>query len=228
MKFVYICSPYRGDDETNIKNTVQYCKNALDLGVAAFSPHLYFAQFYENDISDQQNVGLQTGLRMLEKVDELWVMGTVHSRSMQEEIKCANEQKLPVYYVPEPLKISTYPVSADDNRLLTEMDCREESRLSHYDGEMVVLSHESLKPEFRTPRNQIWRVSHGPGSRPDFKYSDTVHLWHPADHDTLVVARREVLGIIKPEVLEQLEAYYPEFTSLDLETETQEQEELSL
>ena len=36
MRLVYLCSPYRGDYETNIRLAKQYCKNALESGVVAF------------------------------------------------------------------------------------------------------------------------------------------------------------------------------------------------
>ena len=39
MKLVYIASPLRGDYNQNIKNTVEYCKNACDMGVLAIAPH---------------------------------------------------------------------------------------------------------------------------------------------------------------------------------------------
>lgn len=228
MKLVYICSPNHGDYETNRKNAFQYCKNALDLGVVAFAPHLYFAPFFEDAIPEWRAAALKAGLQMLEKADELWVMGAVHSEGMLGEITCAKEQNIPVYYVSEPLDLSTYPVSADKNSLLTEADCEERSRAAPYEGKLVVLSHENLKPECRTPRNQIWHVTHGPGSRPGCKFSDTVHLCHPADHDTLAVSRGKILGIVKLEVLEKLTVLYPELCYGNREEEVWEPEELNL
>ena len=76
---------------------------------------------------------------------------------------------------------------------------------------MVVLSYNSLKPEYRFPRNQIWYASHGPGCGPGAKFSDTVHLYHPIDEDRMAVSRREILGEVRPEVLEMLQQLYPEF-----------------
>ena len=68
MRLVYLCSPYRGDYETNIRLAKQYCKNALESGVVAFAPHLYFAQFYPDTIPEQRKAGLEMGLNMLDKI----------------------------------------------------------------------------------------------------------------------------------------------------------------
>jgi len=38
MKMVYIASPLRGDYNQNIKNAVEYCRNACDMGVMALAP----------------------------------------------------------------------------------------------------------------------------------------------------------------------------------------------
>ncbi|WP_373265967.1 DUF7768 domain-containing protein [Hungatella hathewayi] len=211
MRLVYLCSPYRGDYETNIRLVKQYCKNVLESGVVAFAPHLYFAQFYPDTIPDQREAGLAMGLNMLEKSDELWVMGRIHSEGMLGEIKFAKKHNIPVFYVPEPLEIKSYPISADENELLSERDCLEESQNRSYEKRLVVLSYNSLKPKYRIPRNQIWYASHGPGCGQKTKFSDTVHLYHPIDGDCMAVSRREILGEVRPEVLEVLQKLYPEF-----------------
>ena len=111
----------------------------------------------------------------------------------------------------EPLETETYPIGKDGNELLSEKDCMEESQKGNIENQLVVLSYKSLKPEYRLPRNQIWYVSHGPGCNPDSKFSDTVHLYHPMDRDRMAVSRREILGVVKPEVLKELQQLYPEF-----------------
>ena len=82
MKLVYIASPLRGENPSgkdykkNIEQAAKYCENACSLGVLAFAPHLYFTQFYNDTIPEQREKGLEMGLAMLEKCEELWVMGT--------------------------------------------------------------------------------------------------------------------------------------------------------
>lgn len=74
------------------------------------------------------------------------------------------------------------------------------SNSKEYEDEIVVLKEEKLKEEYRTPINQIWECTHGPGTRPDYKSSDTVHIKHIIDKDRMAVGRCDILGIIKPDV----------------------------
>ena len=97
---------------------------------------------------------------------------------------------------------------------------------------LVVLRHESLKPEYRNACNQLWIVTHGPGCEgKGGSFSDTVHLYHPIDKDhmavsRMAVSRREILGFPKGETLEILKNAYPEFVSGIAEYGQEEEEEL--
>ena len=71
MKLVYIASPLRGDYEKNIRLAAEYCEKACSLGVIAFAPHLYFTQFYNDTIAEEREKGMEMGLAMLEKCEEL-------------------------------------------------------------------------------------------------------------------------------------------------------------
>lgn len=82
MKLVYLCSPLRGNYEENMKRATEYCKTASELGVIAFAPHLYFTQFYRDTIPEEREKGLQLGLAMLDKCEELWVMGNRITQGM--------------------------------------------------------------------------------------------------------------------------------------------------
>lgn len=211
MKMVYIASPLRGDYNTNIKNAVEYCRLAGERGVLPLAPHIIFSQWCNDTVPKQREQGLQLGLALLEKADELWIMGEKISEGMRGEISFAMEHDIPAYHITNPLQPEGYPVSADENRLLSKFDCVPESSRSNYEKQLVVLRHEHLKAEFRTPRNQIWLVTHGPGCRPNYVHSDTIHLRHPVDCDYMAVGRSEVWGIAKPEIMAQIQSVYPEF-----------------
>ena len=120
MKLVYIASPLRGeilsekDYSKNIKKATEYCEKACSLGVLAFAPHLYFTQFYNDTIPEQREKGLEMGLSMLEKCEELWVMGKNISQGMRGEIAHAKNLGIPIYHVEMPDDIMYYPVSADN------------------------------------------------------------------------------------------------------------------
>ena len=46
---VYICSPYSGDVEHNVKAAQGYSRHAVDKGCIPLAPHLLFPQFLQED-----------------------------------------------------------------------------------------------------------------------------------------------------------------------------------
>lgn len=209
MKLIYLASPLREDYDRNIKNAVEYSRLASECGVLPLSPQIIFSQWCNDTIPQQRDQGLRLRLALLEKCEELWVMGTEISQEMQGEISFAEEHGIRTYYVGYPTLKEFYPVSTDEIPLLNGRDCREGSTGENYEGSFVLLDYESLKPEYRNARNQLWVATHGPGCRTDGKFSDTIHLVHPIDQDTMAVARQELLGIPKEETLKLLKNAYP-------------------
>lgn len=181
------------------------------MGVLPLAPHIIFSQWCNDTIAEQREQGLKLGLSLLSKCEELWVMGTQISEGMRGEIAFAKDHGIPTFYVEQPHELDYYPVSADEQSLLCRQDCIPGSSGTSYENQTVILQYERLKPEYRSPRNQIWICTHGPGCRPNFIHSDTIHLCHPVDGDYMAVGRSEVLGLVKPEVLEKLKCVYPEF-----------------
>lgn len=224
MKQVYIASPLRGDYDTNIRNAVEYCRLAAQSGVLALAPHIIFSQWCNDTIPEQREQGLKLGLSLLEKSEELWVMGTRFSQGMQGEVEFAKKHGIPTYFISHPLEPSYYPISKNGARLLSGIDCVEQSAKEDYAGKFVVLRHEQLKQEYRTPENQVWLVTHGPGCRPDYLHSDTIHLRHPLDGDRMAVGRGDVLGEIKPEILSKM--FLTELDSCALSGELELNEDL--
>lgn len=209
MKQVYLASPLRGDYDRNIKNAVEYSRLASECGVLPLAPHIIFSQWCNDTIPQQREQGLKLGLALLEKCEELWVMGTEISQGMQGEIHFAQEHGIRTYFVGYPMLKDFYPVSTDNTPLLNGQDCREGSTEADYEGSFVLLDYGSLKPEYRNARNQLWVATHGPGCRATGKFSDTIHLVHPVDRDTMAVSRRELLGIPREETLDYLKDAYP-------------------
>ncbi len=136
------------------------------------------------------------------------------AEGMQGEVDFAREHGIRTYFVSYPILKEYYPVSTDEVPLLNGQDCREGSREENYMDRLVVLRLESLKPEYRNARNQLWIVTHGPGCEgKGGNFSDTVHLYHPIDKDHMAVSRQELLGIPREETVEMLKNAYPEFAS---------------
>ena len=76
---VYICSPFSGDVETNVRSARRYSRFAMDKGYIPIAPHLLFPQF----------LGLFFGNALMSKCAEVWVFGSRISSGMEAEIKRA-------------------------------------------------------------------------------------------------------------------------------------------
>lgn len=98
MKLVYICSPYRGDEERNTVKAQGYCLFATTQGGVPFAPHLHNTQFLDDCIPEQRALGLHLGLAILKEMDELWVFGTRISEGMVGEIEAAEQLGILVVY----------------------------------------------------------------------------------------------------------------------------------
>ena len=97
-RVVYIASPLRGDIEGNLKKATAYCAAAAEAGVTPIAPHLYFSYFLDDRIKEERVQGMEMGLALLDKCDELWVFGKP-SKGMQGEIKRAEMLKIPIKYI---------------------------------------------------------------------------------------------------------------------------------
>jgi hypothetical protein len=55
---VYICSPYAGDIEKNVKAARDYCRFAVDKGFIPVAPHLLFPQFMDDTDPQERDIGI--------------------------------------------------------------------------------------------------------------------------------------------------------------------------
>lgn len=213
MKLVYIASPLRGENPSekdykkNIKQATEYCEKACSLGVLAFAPHLYFTQFYNDTIPEQREKGLEMGLAMLEKCEELWVMGTHISQGMRGEIVYAKSLDIPIFHVEIPQDIEYYPVSADNHALLGQHSCIPDSRDKDYRGKILVMNYDALKPEYRSRPYQLWLATGGFGCSPAAR-GRRVFATSLYDGEQSSFYRQDFTGIIKPEVWEEVQGQY--------------------
>jgi len=98
LKYVYICSPYRGDVDYNIAKAQFYCQFATGQGVIPIAPHIYFTQFLDDDEPEERRLGLDMGLDILKHCAELWVFGNRISEGMRTEIEAAKRLEIPVLF----------------------------------------------------------------------------------------------------------------------------------
>ncbi len=95
---VYICSPFAGDMEMNVKRALKYCRFALARARLPIAPHCYFPRFMDDGIPSERELALRFGLRLLGGCREIWVFGRHISKGMAAEIAEARRRGIPVRY----------------------------------------------------------------------------------------------------------------------------------
>ena len=96
MKKVFICSPYRGDVEKNVKTAKRMCRLATEKGYAAFAPHIFYTQFLDDDNAEHRKSGIDAGLEFLAVCNELWVLDCEPTEGMKKELTLAGVLNMPV------------------------------------------------------------------------------------------------------------------------------------
>lgn len=101
---VYICSPYSGDIEGNTENARRYSRFAVDQHCLPITPHIYFTQFMNDTIPDENETALFMNLVLMSKCAELWVFGDVISKGMKAEIDRAKRKHMKIRYFTEKME----------------------------------------------------------------------------------------------------------------------------
>jgi hypothetical protein len=74
-QMIFVCSPYRGDIETNTELARRYCRHVVDKGFIPIAPHLLFPQFMDDNNSEERELAIEMNLGILQRCSELWVFG---------------------------------------------------------------------------------------------------------------------------------------------------------
>ena len=98
---VYICSPYSGDVEHNVKAAQGYSRYAVDKGYIPLTPHLLFPQFLQEEKPKERLLGLLFGNALMSKCSEVWVFGSRITPGMEAEIKRARWKNYRLRYFTE-------------------------------------------------------------------------------------------------------------------------------
>ena len=96
MKLIYVASPYAGDVEKNVDYAKQACRTVMESGNAFFAPHLLYPAILDDMVPEERQLGIEMGLTMLSRCDELWAFGSRISAGMQAEIEEADRLGIPV------------------------------------------------------------------------------------------------------------------------------------
>ena len=98
---VYICSPYAGDTEGNVKKAVSHSRFAVSEGYMPVASHLLYPQVLDDDDPAQRSLGLAFGLQLMSGCMEVWVFaddGGGISEGMAREIAVAKERQMRIRY----------------------------------------------------------------------------------------------------------------------------------
>lgn len=102
---VYICSPFRGDIERNVKKARKFCRFALDKKAIPMAPHLLYPQFMDDNNPEERYIATHTiNYVLLGKCNEVWVFGSTISSGMAREIALAEKRRMRIKYFTEDLK----------------------------------------------------------------------------------------------------------------------------
>lgn len=101
---VYICSPFSGDVDQNVKVAQRYSRFAVDKGFIPIAPHLLFPQFLDEDNPAERQLGLFFGNALMSICAEVWVFGNHISAGMVAEIKRAEWKGYRLRYFNEACK----------------------------------------------------------------------------------------------------------------------------
>lgn len=104
LPLVYICSPYAGDIENNIKNAKAYSRYAVKENAIPVTPHLFYPQFMYDGNDAEREMAMHFNYVLLGKCTELWVFGGVVSRGMAREIGVAKKRRMKIRWFDHAMK----------------------------------------------------------------------------------------------------------------------------
>jgi hypothetical protein len=89
--FAYVCSPFRGDAESNTEQARKYCRQVFDAGYAPIAPHIFFPQFLNDDVPKEREAGMSMGAALLPLCRVLVVCGDQITAGMKQELRHAKK-----------------------------------------------------------------------------------------------------------------------------------------
>jgi len=99
---IFVCSPLRGEDvRQNQIRAAKYSRFVAKCGGVPITPHIYFTQFYRDNIPEERNAGINLGLEALANCSQIWVFGRALTVGMRIEIRRAKDLKIPVHFFDE-------------------------------------------------------------------------------------------------------------------------------
>ena len=101
---VYICSPYRGNEDENSLKAQYYCRFAVESGAIPIAPHIYFTQFMYDDRPEEREAAIFMNKVLLSKCHELWLFGENVTEGMKRELGWAENRGMKIRKFTEDLE----------------------------------------------------------------------------------------------------------------------------
>ncbi len=95
----YICSPFAGDTEVNIRLARRMCAAAVSRRRIPIAPHLLFPQFLDDAKSAERELAMFMGRIVLSKCEEVWVYAPRISPGMRTEACWARHLNIPLRFL---------------------------------------------------------------------------------------------------------------------------------
>lgn len=96
MKTIYICAPFRGNIQQNIKNAVRFAQFVYkETSYAPVTPHCLFP-FIDDNVVEEREDALRMDMAIMKRCDEVWALADTISVGMQAEIDVAKSKDIPV------------------------------------------------------------------------------------------------------------------------------------
>lgn len=102
-RLAYVCSPYRGDTEYNVRYARELCRHAIDAGYVPIAPHLMYPGILDDDNADERQQAMQLNSAILHRCDVLVLGRSPITEGMAYELSAFNKKirVFPIDYKPE-------------------------------------------------------------------------------------------------------------------------------
>jgi len=98
MKAVFICLPHAGYIEHNTKKIEEYCDLAYACNRVPVAKHLHNSEVLDENLTEEHRVGIEQGLKLLKRCDELWCFGNILTEGMRAELSYAIKSDITIRY----------------------------------------------------------------------------------------------------------------------------------
>lgn len=106
-KTVYVCAPFGGTIDDQIRNTtltIRRCRQLYDQGCNPIAPQIYYPRFLDDNDPAERRDGLDAALDWLKHCDVVYVYGDRITPGMKAEIELAQKRGIPVKQVQDEKK----------------------------------------------------------------------------------------------------------------------------